>query len=130
MVYKHDPKLEFYYMTHLDNLASILEKGILSNRKIREIGLKPKKIAKEDIIEKRIAKGIDNYVNLYIQPRNAMLYNVSRMKGWKIVILGISSEILNLKEIKLSIGNAASDYSAILNKDEIRSLPKFIRDIR
>jgi len=130
MVYQHDPKLEFYYMTHLDNLKSILEKGILSNKKVKEAGLNPKKIAKEDIVEKRIAKGIDDYVNLYIQPRNAMLYQVSRMKGWKIVILGISSEVLKQRGIKLSIGNAASDYSTILDKNEIKSLPTFIRDIR
>jgi len=130
MVYQHDPKLEFYYMTHLDNLNSILKEGILSNREIKKRGLNPKKIAKEDIVKRRIAKGIDDYVNLYIQPRNAMLYKVSRMKGWKIVVLGISSEVLSQRGIKLSIGNAASDYSTILNENEINSLPKFIRDIR
>lgn len=129
MVWSQDSKLEFYYMTHIDNLPSILENGILSNDRIRAEGLQHKRISNEEIVKKRREKGISNFVNLYIQPRNAMMFQVLKL-NWPIVILGISNEILNKKGVRFSIGNAASDYSTILSPDDLKSIHYFLSSVR
>lgn len=129
MVWSQDSKLEFYYMTHIDNLPSILESGILSNDRIKAEGLQHKRISNEEIVKKRREKGISNFVNLYIQPRNAMMFQVLKL-NWPIVILGISNEVLNKKGVRFSIGNAASDYSTILSPNDLKSIHYFLSSVR
>lgn len=124
-------KFEFYYITHIDNLESILKEGIFSNELVKKRGLKFKKISNEEIIRKRREKGLGNYANLYINPRNAMMYRIHKKLGWNVVVIGLNgSDILGKEDIKLSIGNAASDYSKILDKKDLKNIVKFISDIR
>ena len=115
----------FYYITHKNNLKSILESGIWSrsqlqtvkNRLLTTIGLRQKTtpIHSEDVIKKRKNKQFNgrslwNYANVYFQPRNAMLYSLVKGKiGTKnIVILQINSDIIDTSGAGLTDGNAAS----------------------
>ncbi len=121
-------ELEFYYITPVKNLDSILRFGILSNDEVNRRGLDFKRISKEDIVEKRREKGLTSYANLYVSSRNAMMYMVLKM-GWKIVVLGISGDILKLRGVLVSVGNAANDNSIRVPPSEI-DFTKFLRLVR
>ena len=68
-----------YYITHIDNLPSILTTGILSHARIRAEGVRYTSIYNVDIVNKRrkkntpADKSLWHYANLFFQPRNAML---------------------------------------------------------
>ncbi len=129
---KANGRLEFYYITHVDNLPSIFAKGLLSNKRVNETGLSYKKIANTEILKKRKEKGLEDYVNLYINPRNAMMYQISRL-GWNLAILAIKGEVLkHYPDIKISIGNAASDYSILIDRSGISNihLTKLLSEVR
>ena len=113
----HTPR-SFYYITHKNNLKSILDKGILSRSKISNRLTKffnPNvEIHAKDIIEKRKKKRFKNrtlwdYANVYFQARNPMLYRVIRQyKVDNIIILEINPDIINGNDIGITDGNAAS----------------------
>ena len=124
-------KFEFYYITHIDNLASILNYGILSNELISNTKINYKKILNEDIVRKRKEKGLTKYANLYINPRNAMMYSKYKGLGWHLVVIGVNgNDILGKEDVKISIGNAASDYSKILKKEDFKNIIEFLSDVR
>ncbi|HID38016.1 MAG TPA: DUF4433 domain-containing protein, partial [Calditrichaeota bacterium] len=112
---------------HLDNLASILEKGILSHRLIKNNKIPHKAIYDEEIIAIRQTKttpdgrSLWDFANLYFQPRNAMLYRVvffSRADRENIIVLEIKTSILKRKDIFVATGNAASYGTQIMPIEE------------
>ena len=117
---------EFYYITHIDNLKSILKHGILSHSKRSKIKLSgTKSIHNEDVIQRRKNKKFKNkslwdYTNVYFQARNPMLYTVIDRFGLKnIVVLQINSDIIQSNNIGVADGNAASDITQFFeNKDQ------------
>ena len=112
----------FYYITHKDNLKSILKHGILSRSKTKN-GLlarifsskRIKSIHAEDIVQKRKNKkfrnqSLWNYANVYFHVKNPMLYRVIKNYGIEnIVVLQINSDILQSNNVGITDGNAASD---------------------
>lgn len=75
-----------YYITHIDNLPSIFEKGILSHERIEDDQMQPERVYNTEIVnirkEKRTPNGrsLWSYANLYFQPRNPMMYRVVHEK--------------------------------------------------
>ena len=65
-----------YYITHIDNLPSILEKGILSHERIEDDQIQSARIYNTEIVNVRKEKSTPNqkslwsYANLYFQPRH------------------------------------------------------------
>ncbi len=120
--------LEFYYITHIENLSSILKNGILSHNRVMNSGIHSKQIYDEEIVNCRKGKttpdgkSLWDFVNLYFQPRNAMLYRVvslnSGVKPEDIIIIGIKDSILSRNEIFVTTGNAASQITKILSVQE------------
>ena len=115
---------EFYYITHIDNLKSTLQHGILSRSKIRNLlnriklpNVKP--IHNEDVIQRRKNKTFKNkslwdYANVYFQVRNPMLYTViDKFEPDNIVVLQINSDIIHGSNIGITDGNAASENTQI-----------------
>ena len=113
----------FYYITHIDNLKSILKNGILSRSQIKDensiwVKLKLakgiKSIHAEDIVQIRRNKKFNGrslweYANLYFQVRNPMLYRVIReFEAKNIVVLQINSDVIRGHDIGITDGNAAS----------------------
>ena len=113
----------FYYITHVDNLKSILKNGILSRSQIKDensiwVKLKLakgiKSIHTEDIVQIRKNKKFKNrslweYANLYFQVRNPMLYRVIReFEAKNIIVLQINSDVIKGNDIGTTDGNAAS----------------------
>jgi len=127
-----------YYITHINNLLSILEKGILCHREIEEKKIPSTQIYDAEIIAARKEKKISDehslwdFVNLYFQPRNAMLYRVtfvsSGINSEDIIIIGLKSSILNRNDIFVTDGNAASPYTAFFSAKEVQKHIKAIRE--
>lgn len=125
-----------YYITHIDNIPSILNRGILCHKKVLEDKIQYKPIYDKNIISKREnmktpdGRSLWEFANLYFQPRNAMLYRIVNFGGINmedIVIIGLKSTILNRHDILITNGNAASNYTEILNIKEAR---KHVQSIR
>ena len=105
-----------YYITHIDNLPSIFERGILSHERIEEEGLQPAHIYNTDIVNRRRKKNTPDrkslwsYANLYFQPRNPMMYRVVHEKGSKdLTVISVSKKILQEPGVFITDGNAAND---------------------
>ena len=105
-----------YYMTHIDNLASILENGIFSHNKMATIPhtrIDNQTVnARRERIDPKYNRSLHDYVPLYFNPRNPMLYAVQK---YPVIILEIDSELVpNL----ITDGNAASKATNFYRSEE------------
>jgi len=125
-----------YYITHINNLASILERGILSHSLVEKDKIEHTAIYDKEIIAMRKAtttpdgRSLWDFANLYFQPRNAMLYRVVFFSGADrndVIIIGIKASVLNREDIFITTGNAASYGTQILPIKEGKKLIKNIR---
>ena len=125
-----------YYITHVDNLASILKKGILCHRLIEENKIPHRAIYDKEVINRRRdkttpdGKSFWDFANLFFQPRNAMLYRVVFFSGVNvedIIIIEIKASILRRRDIFVTTGNAAS-YGT--QKFPIKKGSQIIKNIR
>src|SRR5262245_61322564 len=104
---------EVHYIAPITNLASIRARGILSHRRVAAI--KHDSIAMpqvQDIRAKVIVPGgrpLHEYVNLYINARNPMLYK-RIPEHPNIVVLRISPSVIDLPGVVVSDQNAASGW--------------------
>src|SRR3990172_2835459 len=105
-----------YYICHIENLPSIIEKGILCYNKAKK--LRPETIYNPDVKERRknklipfgrTGKKLHDYANLYFNPRNAMMSAI-RDRHAELCVLSIDANILNSQGVVVSDQNAASDY--------------------
>lgn len=122
------PITGLYYITAIDNLPSILQQGILSHNQIKLKQLQPKTIYDETVVQRRLNRQIPSeyisgtrltlgdYVNLYFQPRNPMLYRliVGEKRLSELVVLKLRKQILELPNVLVTDGNAAHANSQIL----------------
>lgn len=65
-----DGKL-LYHLTHINNLDSIIENGLLSRNQVIQRGLLNQDIANHDILEIRGLNHLDNYVLFHFHPYTA-----------------------------------------------------------
>ncbi len=131
-----------YYITHINNLRSILEHGILSHNAIEAAALSYHRIDHESVNNLCASRytpdgrSLWDYANLYFQPRNAMLYQVffdprknSKLRD-NIVVLKIDPSILRKDGICIADGNAARRETQIFPRAEglaaIRQLKKVL----
>ena len=99
------------YITHVDNLESILEMGILSRDLVVELGISPIGIHNQEIVMRRGQKGLWPFANLYLQPRNAMLYREVH-GSVPVVVIWVDRAILaENPNLMFSDGNAGSANS-------------------
>jgi hypothetical protein len=110
---------QLYFITHIDNLPSIIKNGILSHDMMLKRALKSTQISDEEIVERRKEKQTPNgkslwsYANLFFQPKNAMLYRVTYNSVDNIAVLAVKRDILNYDGVFMTDGNAASNNSKI-----------------
>ena len=102
------------YISPIANIPSILEKGIFSNRKARR--LDHESCASEEIQARRervtVPKGraLHDYVNLYFNARNPMMYLLK--DGHRgLVVLVIDRKVLDLPSIVITDRNASREYT-------------------
>ena len=99
------------YITHVDNLESILEMGILSRDLVVELGISPVGIHDQDIVLRRGKRGLWPFANLYLQPRNAMLFKEVKNSVPVVVIWVDRTILLENTTTMFSDGNAGSALS-------------------
>lgn len=125
-----------YYITHIDNVPSILRGGIFCHERIKEEKIEYTRIYNEEIVANRKdiqtpdGRTLWKFANLYFQARNPMLYSVKHKKPVsEIAIISVRPEILDRLDIYVSTGNAAHSSSEILPSGEGRKrLRKIIKD--
>lgn len=105
----------FYYITHIENLRSILSKGIFSHQHIEDTGTDYKPIYDETIVGNRKLKSTPDgrslwqFANVYFQPRNPMLYRVKNEQGVdNLAIIELKPSIMTIPDIYITNGNAAN----------------------
>jgi hypothetical protein len=104
-----------FYITHINNIPSILKLGILSHHRAEAI--EHVSIALEPVQERRHSKVISitgkplhSYVNLFINPRNTMLYYLlSNRSSSEICVLGIDPVAADVPGVIVSDRNAAKN---------------------
>lgn len=108
---------KLYFITSLDNIASIFKHGLLSHNKIKSSRLSHKSVAHGDVQKRREDKVIPGgkrklheYVNLYFNPRNSMMYSRKNLHE-ELCVLTIDADILTQQGIIIADGNASSDYT-------------------
>ncbi len=112
---KLDEVKQLFYITHIENLSSILERGILSHSRAQS--LPHKRIDMPEVQERRRAKRISgggllhDYANLYFSSRNPMLFK-RKDEHKDICVLRINLEVLKIPAVVVATGNAASDYTS------------------
>jgi hypothetical protein len=114
-----------FYITHIDNVPSILQRGILSHRRMEDERVPFTPIYDDRIVARRHdrmtpdGKSLWDYANLFFQPRNPMLYRViSEKQKDLLAILAIKPQVLDLPGVLVSTGNAAHHLSRVLPVDE------------
>lgn len=113
-----DDVRELHYITHLDNLASILNHGILSNHEVSRRGFTHVSVALSEVQERRrkqIPGGqlLHDYANLYFNARNPMMFRRvcdREVTHTRLAVLRISPDVLDIPGVVVSDGNAASRY--------------------
>jgi O-acetyl-ADP-ribose deacetylase (regulator of RNase III) len=110
-----------YYITHVGNLPSIFQRGILAHRRVEESGLPFTPIYDAAIVSHRESKrtpddrSLWDFANVYFQPRNPMLYRVLHEKdATDVAVIGVSTATLNVPASFVALGNAASAATEIL----------------
>lgn len=102
---------ELHYMTPFANLASIVRIGLLSHRRADQVP--HESMALEAVQERRATKRVPGgrmlheYVNLYFDARNAMMYR--RLSGRSsTAVVRVHPGVLDQQDVVLTDGNAAS----------------------
>ncbi len=103
-------KVEYlYHMTHIDNLTSILEYGLLAHGNSHQ----KEDISNQEVNSRRSIKDpyyhhpLHSYVPFYFNPRNAMLYVQGDYQD-EIVILEVNRELIAEEGALFTDGNAAA----------------------
>jgi len=130
---------QLYYITHIKNLPSILINGVLSHEEVERRRIQYEPIYDREIVETRRrrttpdGRSLWNFANLFFQPRNAMLYRVLRHRSVdEIAVLAVNASVLQRPDSLITLGNAASEASAILpareGKKELPQILKWINN--
>ena len=104
---------DLYYIVHRCNLGSILARGILSYNEVVRQGIGRVDISDPGAqpwrsrCEPVFGHSIHDYVPLYLNPRNPMLFKRQRLQA-DLVILAVSTDALRGAVRLFSDGNAAS----------------------
>jgi len=111
----YDDLQELHYITPIENLASILERGILSHRRVSD--LDHESISMPEIQDRRADKRVPSgrplheYVNLYFHARNPMMYK-RRSQHADLSVLSVQREVIQSRGgVVVTDRNASSSYA-------------------
>src|SRR5512133_1353726 len=113
---------ELHYITDMANVASILERGILSNRLARRV-VGHVSVADAEVQARRASKRVwvgrssrtlDDSANLYVHARTAMLFNLLQSRKGDLTVLSVGPAVLELDGVVVADRNAASLASLFL----------------
>lgn len=105
--------VELHFITHCENLPSIIEHGILCHKSMTKIS--HRSIANVEVQDLRAGivvpggRELHDYANLYFDARNPMMFVVRKVRKIReIVVVRVSHEVLDLPGTVVADGNAAS----------------------
>ncbi len=114
-----------YYITHVDNVPSIVSHGILSHSEVERRAVPYTAIYDSAIVNRRKERVVEgsqslwDFANLYVQPRNPMMYRVVHERGdTDLAVVAVSPGVVGLAGSYVSLGNAASLESDIVPTEE------------
>jgi hypothetical protein len=96
---QRDELKELHFITSIENLGSILEKGILCHDKASSIP--HTSVALEDVQDRRRGKRVPtggllhSYANLYFHARNPMMSYLVKNNHRDLVVVRVSTEVLD-----------------------------------
>jgi O-acetyl-ADP-ribose deacetylase (regulator of RNase III) len=118
-----------FYITHVENVPSILRHGILSHAMMESRNVSFTPIYDAEIVSKRKHKATPErgslweYANLYFQPRNPMMYRVIHEKAKKdLAVIGVKPSVLELPHVMIADGNAANNLTRFFTAAEGRKV--------
>jgi hypothetical protein len=112
---KREEVKELHYITAIENVASILQRGILSHRRAERVA--HSSVAMQEVQDRRSgiripnARALHEYANLYFCARNPMLF-LRRNVADTLCVLRVDSSVVDLAGVILTDGNAASGATA------------------
>lgn len=124
---------ELYFITHIDNMKSIMRHGIVSRNFAKKKMLNFSDISEEGVQSRRSGKKVPgtnkvlhDYANLYFDAHNPML-SARRSKNDELCVLRIKSDVLDLNDVIVTDKNAArecwfktvAEGLPFLDKDEV-----------
>ncbi|MBU4502268.1 MAG: DUF4433 domain-containing protein [Nanoarchaeota archaeon] len=118
------------YITHIDNLKSFADRGILSRNKVEYLNLKFTDISSKEVQRLRnwiegLPRDLHDYVPLYFAENTPMLYKVCEENGKEnIAIIKVNINLLLRDDVYFSDKNCANKsvriYKGIQNLDKLR----------
>ena len=123
-----------FFITHIDNLSSILERGILSPDLVKKLKIKYTPIYSEKIVGKReykmaCGKRLSEFAHVYFNPHNAMLRQVLYEHASRKII--VIESTLNVSDDGICIAdrNAAKDDVGFMNSyNYYKIIPEIEKD--
>lgn len=111
-----------YHFTHVDNLPSIVGRGLLSHNAVQQLGLGQHDISNHGVQARRASRrdpingrSIHDYVPLYFNPRNPMLYCLRGLRD-QLVMLEVSIPTMMELRPLFTDGNAACGATGFTNE--------------
>lgn len=103
-----------YNITSVANLARIASRGILCHD--LAAGVRHDDVSDRGVQDRRDGRIVDGaplhrFANLYLNPRNAMLYRLYKFEGRDVVVLEVSVDVLDQPGVIVFDGNAAARVS-------------------
>lgn len=114
-----------FYITHLDNVSSILRLGILSHNLAHKNGFVSTDISNQQVnarrnrVEHSLGGNIHDYTPLYFNHKNPMLYTLCKNTDRnKLILLKVNPHILLSNNVSFSDGNASIRSTKFYNSIE------------
>lgn len=118
-----------WHMTHRDNLAGILNHGILSHYQSKQASPSRVDISNHSVQQRRsgvdphYGRRVHDYAPLYINPKNPMLY-YHKDRQAEICLVEVSLDCLSENNFIFTDGNAASQSTLFFGSlDYLNSIP-------
>ena len=111
-----DEVKELHFITTIDNLGSILMRGIVCHNRAKR--LPHRSIASVSVQDRRRGKSVPgglslhNYANLDFNARNAMMYYLQDEPD--LVVIRVSPDVLDIPDTVVTDGNAAAGPTLFL----------------
>lgn len=116
--YKQKGVYYLYYICHVNNLRSIVKYGLLSKNLINKNNIIFYDVSNRKVQARRDTVVINNklklhdYVNLYFDPRNPMMYTLyCHDKTNSLCILCLDTSLLECEGVIVTDGNAAAELT-------------------
>ncbi|MCY4527230.1 MAG: DUF4433 domain-containing protein [Anaerolineaceae bacterium] len=111
-------KHAFYHITPVSNLTSVFERGLYSHDQLVRRSIQFSIVYDPDIVERRgriptgTRRSLHEYVNLYFNPRNAMMYLIKAIEQRDVAVVQVNVGVLDRKDVWLADGNAAASATS------------------